>query len=402
VTILSGHGTRTIQLSLPSGFTNVQIGVYASNCVGASNIQYKTLFGLPVINTGLTGPIYLCPSSTQTYSVGAATGATSYSWSITGNAQIISSSGPSAVVQSAANWTGGVITVAAVNSCGSNPRSFTLYSRPLQPGAITGPAFNLCNAAGVNQVTYSIAPVAGATSYNWTVPAGMTIVGLNTGTTISVLVGSSFTGTGAVCVSAIGNCGAGTARCLTVSSRPPAPGAITGPSAPCKSTSNAQYSIPAMPNITTYQWQATGNAYVFSNSFTSATVDYNFVTSPSVTISVNAVNACGSGAASRLAVTVNMLCRESQLSDWAGQQLVVYPNPSNGKVIVGFDGREGESYTVLVTDMFGRAVITNEMISSAEMNSTLLDLSNEAKGIYMVTLRSADGSRTETVRLVLH
>jgi hypothetical protein len=157
-----------------------------------------------------------------------------------------------------------------------------------------------------------------------------------------------------------------------------------------------------MPNITTYQWQATGNAYVFSNSFTSATVDYNFVTSPSVTISVSAVNACGPGASSRLAVNVNLLCRESQQSNLAEQQLVVYPNPSNGKVIVGFDGIEGDEYTLLVTDMFGRSVITNEMISSSEMNSTLLDLSNEAKGIYMVTLKSADGSGSETVRLVLH
>ncbi|MFM9027363.1 MAG: hypothetical protein ACKOQ6_05150, partial [Bacteroidota bacterium] len=104
--IVSGQGTSSITVSVPSGFTNAQLSVIASNCLGTSSARYQTLVGLAVIGTGLTGPIYVCANTTQTYSVGAAVGATNYLWSITGNASILSTSGTSCVVKTNTTWTG--------------------------------------------------------------------------------------------------------------------------------------------------------------------------------------------------------------------------------------------------------------------------------------------------------
>lgn len=61
-------------------------------------------------------------------------------------------------------------------------------SAPGQPGTITGSA-SVCN--GSNSVTYSIGPVATATSYTWSVPAGATIVSGQGTTSITVNFGST-------------------------------------------------------------------------------------------------------------------------------------------------------------------------------------------------------------------
>jgi hypothetical protein len=109
-TIISGQGTRIIQLNVPAGFTNAQLSVYAGNCMGNSITRIQNIVGLPSTTQSLNGPLYLCPNSTQNYSVLAAYGATSHTWSITGNAMILTQNGTTAIVKTHANWTGGVLT----------------------------------------------------------------------------------------------------------------------------------------------------------------------------------------------------------------------------------------------------------------------------------------------------
>ncbi|MBK7851600.1 MAG: hypothetical protein IPJ66_10815 [Bacteroidetes bacterium] len=47
-----------------------------------------------------------------------------------------------------------------------------VLNRPSLPGSISGPTFGLCNLTGVS---YSILPVSGATSYQWTTSPGISI-----------------------------------------------------------------------------------------------------------------------------------------------------------------------------------------------------------------------------------
>jgi TM2 domain-containing membrane protein YozV len=394
-TITSGQGTRVIQLNIPAGFTNAQISVYASNCVGNSLTRIQNIIGLPTQTQTLTGPLYLCPNSTQNYSVVAAYGATSYSWSVSGSAQILTSAGTNAVVKTLVGWTGGVLTVTATNACGSTPRSYTLYAGPLQPGGITGPANNLCAAAGVTSATYSIAAVTGATSYTWTVPTGMTITS-NTGTSITVSISGALA-TGSVCVTASNSCGTSAARCLAVSSRPPVPGSVTGPSSVCKSQTGVAYAIAPVTGATGYIWGISGGATI-SGTGTTGTASFTGSTNTSVTVSVVASNQCGNGTNSRKSVTVNLLCRDNNLS--TDLSINAFPNPTSGKVTVSFNANNEDRYMVRLTDLLGKEIYSYEVNAVVGLNVKDIDLSQAAAGVYLLNVRTESGE-SRTLRLVV-
>ena len=72
---------------------------------------------------------------------------------------------------------------------------------PAQPGHITGPIV-ICPNAGL--LTYTISPVAGASGYNWSFPAGWAQVGGGNGDSVVVQSGTS---AGSISVSAINSCG---------------------------------------------------------------------------------------------------------------------------------------------------------------------------------------------------
>ena len=190
VSIASGQGTSSIVVNVATGFVSGTISVTANNCVGSSAATSRTLTGLPTVTSSLTGTLSPCASTTQNYTTTAGTGTvTTSTWTITTGATITSQSGLSCTVQFASNWSGGTLTYTATNACGSASKSWSLSGgAPVQPGGITGPATSVCKSGGTNSVTYSIAAVSGATSYNWTVPTGMSISGSATGTSISVTV----------------------------------------------------------------------------------------------------------------------------------------------------------------------------------------------------------------------
>jgi hypothetical protein len=82
------------------------------------------------------------------------------------------------------------------------------------------------------------------------------------------------------------------------------PVSITGPAnSVCSGTTNVQYSIAAVPGATSYTWTAPSNASIVNGQGT-ATVRLNFGNGfSSGTLSVRAVNSCGTSAARTLAIT---------------------------------------------------------------------------------------------------
>ena len=87
--------------------------------------------------------------------------------------------------------TGTTISVIAKNACGNtSPAQITAVitqSAPVKPGTITG---TTAACIGKEQ-TYTVPPVAGATSYTWTVPTGWTIVSQNINTRVEVKGGAA-------------------------------------------------------------------------------------------------------------------------------------------------------------------------------------------------------------------
>ena len=99
----------------------------------------------------------------------------------------------------------GTITVLAANSCGnSSVQSLAVVvssPAPATPGTISRPTPVCPNTAGL---VYSVSPVANATSYNWSLPAGWVITSGAGTNTITVTSG---TVAGNVSVSASNSCG---------------------------------------------------------------------------------------------------------------------------------------------------------------------------------------------------
>ncbi|MHC2992676.1 hypothetical protein OB13_14195, partial [Pontibacter sp. HJ8] len=77
----------------------------------------------------------------------------------------------------------GNVEVSAANDCGASSnatKAITVSDIPVAPTAISGET-TLC--AG-SEHTYSIDPVDGATSYEWVVPTGWSVIGSRTSNTI--------------------------------------------------------------------------------------------------------------------------------------------------------------------------------------------------------------------------
>jgi hypothetical protein len=171
---------------------------------------------------------------------------------------------------------------------------------PATPGSITG-ATSICASSAGN--VYSIATVANATSYNWTVPAGATITAGTGTTSITVTFGST---SGNITVTATNSCGTSGAATLaiTILTAPSAPAVPSGTTTPVVSTSYT-YTIATVAGATSYTWSTsnTNLASVTTGQGTTSVTITNTASAGTYTICVYASNACGNSASTCLTVT---------------------------------------------------------------------------------------------------
>lgn len=198
---IAGEYSGTSLIFTPPTITN-----YTST--GASTDMFLSkICTMPLQPSTITGPASVCPGMSYTYSVPPVLNASSYSWSLpvgwTG------SSTTNSITVTTGGGSGTVSVTAYSGCCSSLARTLavTLTPLPALPAAITG-STNVC--AGVSQV-YSIATVAGSTSYTWTLPSGWT--GTSTTTSITATTGAT---SGNIQVTANNACGAGPAQTLAV------------------------------------------------------------------------------------------------------------------------------------------------------------------------------------------
>ncbi|MGV3503380.1 MAG: ice-binding family protein [Adhaeribacter sp.] len=169
---------------------------------------------------------------------------------------------------------------------------------PPAPLAITGPA-SVC--PGQTDLVYQVPAIPGATSYTFTLPTGWEITGGNGTNVIVVKAGPS---AGIISVVANNACGSSSATSLAVTAGAPVtPGAIRVTSGSTNTCSNAQvsFAIDAVPGATSYRWSVpAGWNIVSGQNTTSITV---LAGTAAGEVSVVAVNACGAGTASVIAVS---------------------------------------------------------------------------------------------------
>jgi len=191
--ICIGSGTNLVVM--PTSTTTYYVRAEGGTC-GITSCMSITIIvnnvpNRPAYITGLTSG--LCNRTGVTYCTPAVSGATSYHWSVPTGATIVSGQGTTCIT---VNFSGSLgsnslcgysaICVRAVNACGfSQARCVNLYTAPTGFATLSG----LSYATQGNTTTYSISSINGATSYNWSVPAGWSILSGQGTNSITVLVG---------------------------------------------------------------------------------------------------------------------------------------------------------------------------------------------------------------------
>jgi len=194
------------------------ITVKAKNDCGTSDattIAVSVSNPAPVMSGSISGTAIVCTGSGGlSYTIPAIANATSYAWTVPSGWTITGGSGTRAITATAG--TSGNITVKAINTCGESADSgnFAVSAAsgvPASPGVITSPALslnpNVCPPA--TGITFSVVPVANATSYNWIMPTGWEITsGDNTNSiTARANANTPFPATQSVKVEAVNICG---------------------------------------------------------------------------------------------------------------------------------------------------------------------------------------------------
>lgn len=404
--IVSGQGTTSIVVSWTSASIDPvirgNVSVVAADACGSTStstayLEYATT--APVTPASISGSNKACPGDVVTYSVATVFRASSYNWTVPFGMTITAGAGTNVIsVSVSAGYAGGTVSVNATNVCGNSPVRTRLVSlnMPNTPGLISGPANGVCGSTGV---VYSIATIANAASYNWTVPAGATIAsGLGTNS-ITVNFSGAFT-TGQLTVTSVNACGNSSARSLFVTSIPARPNAITGIVNPACGGQTYTYSVPTVIGTTSYNWVVTpGGTISFPFPMVvngkDASITWTLGAPAIQGVSVSASNTCGTSPTRTASVTVNTCARVAENNIvWS-----VYPNPAKDRVTISFEATENAEYIVSMFDVTGRLVVRNQVNALAGNNTAELILSDLAAGVYSVVLQSTDAK--SVLRLIV-
>ncbi|MCL2027707.1 MAG: hypothetical protein FWG79_04370 [Bacteroidales bacterium] len=204
----------------------------------------------------------VCTGAEFTASIAAVSGAATYNWTIPGSMTHDGSDGTTIDITDAGTTTDSLaISVTATNACGTSSPStanITIDATPATPGTIT---FSPTSVGTGGAFTASVGAVAGATSYTWTVPAGMTS---NNSTNNTLNVTNAGTTTGARTFSVTANnttCGASAATSGDITVTIPIPTCIGTPGNLTLCTGAINVASPG-----TVSWQGSTNIETYART----------------------------------------------------------------------------------------------------------------------------------------
>jgi hypothetical protein len=264
----------------------------------------------------------------------------------------------------------------------------------VKPGNISGPSLEVCG--GASGLTYSVAPIAGASSYNWIASNGTIVSGQGTNI-ITLNAPESFISC-TLRVHSINECGIASSpsNALTIRSVPAIPSTINGPAEVCPGAP-LSYTATTAVGASGYQWTLPADWSLVSGQGT-ATISV-VAGSTNGTLRVAATNICGSSNNRTRAISViPCLLTDPEVGEEStatlpskGRLLNIFPNPASDKVII-----LGENITeVHLMDIRGSLISAKRYQAEQKIE---LDL-NYPAGIYLI--RIAGEGWTEVRKLVI-
>lgn len=264
-----------------------------NGCSGSAQVTV-TVNPLPLVTVSPNTSV--CAGQSVSLTAG---GASSYSWSPSSG--LNQNTGATVSASPLANTTYTVVGTDANGCSASALVSVDVNSIPLSPTSIVGNA-NQCLPMSTG---FAINPIANASSYTWSAPAGMNISGQGTSAvTLSATTASS----GSLCVTSDNICGSSAPTCTNVSAyaaKPVTPGSITGSAKACPGDV-VNYSVAAVANTSSYLWTIPAGTSILNGQGTNAiSLQYNAGYAGG-TLSVQAVNGCGISALRSKVLSLNI------------------------------------------------------------------------------------------------
>ncbi|MFI5150470.1 MAG: gliding motility-associated C-terminal domain-containing protein [Bacteroidia bacterium] len=231
------------------------------------------------------GTASVCSGSTQVYTTTGSAGAVSYTWTVPAGSVINSGQGTTSISVTMGT-TSGSVCVSAVGSCGTSSPScttLTVTTPPTAPVSVTGTT-PVCPGAEA----YSIASVAGATGYTWSLGASTGSITSGQGTT-GINVNWPSAGKDTVFVTAGNACGTSAASTFIVTVNPiPVLTNVSTTQTVCSGTPTTLVTLTSSVTGTTFAWTATGSASAsgYATSGTNTIPVQTIINSSSVTDTV--------------------------------------------------------------------------------------------------------------------
>ena len=381
------------------------ITVTANGCsVTSSGVVGGASGGIvPPTPTVINGPAIVCVPDLVgiQYCTDSVPGAISYNWTVPTTASIIAGLGTKCItVTFASNYNTGSICVTAVGTCGNSGAKCLIVSKTTKKPAVPGLIFGSAKLCPGTCATYSIAAVAGATSYLWTTSvAGLTITSADNGTSVTVCAAATGFTSGHVQVIAINCKGSSGIKQFLVKADviPKTPGNISGQATTCNNIMRT-YTIGAVTNATSYTWTVPACAIINSGQGTKS-IDVTFYNCVGAqVISVVANSACGSSAPKTKTVNVQF-CGTRAVDGDLGLELIAFPNPVKNLLNINFTSDAKQSYVVKLVDLTGRIIYNEEHTSAEGENHLEMNVQGIASGVYLLNFRM--GNANEQIRILI-
>ena len=318
----------------------------------------------PTVPGPISGNTLVCYGSVQTYTIYSVPNATSYIWTLpTGWTGSSTSTSITVTVDTpSAN-----ISVVSQNSCSISTTTRTLavsvVIAPNQPDPITG---DTVFCAGTS-TAYSIAPVAGATSYTWTLPSGWT----GSSSTNSITITSNST-SGYITVTADNLCGSSPPESLYVTVNP-LPVVTAAPTDTMVCVNTSPYTL------------MFGNPL---NGIYSGTGVSNGIFDPSTTglgtfpVTYTYTDSLGCSDSAIQNITVDICLNINSLNSLNGINL--FPNPAFNTITFYISG--AKNYELMIADVLGNEIYHQPIINQ---QSTIINIVDWSNGVYFYQLTNS-------------
>jgi hypothetical protein len=374
-TITSGQGTHQVHVTWNSPGTHTLSVIFTTvnGCSVGTPTQYNVIV-YSVDQPTISGANIACANSGLYLVYSTETGMSDYQWTISAGGALISGQGTSQVE---VNWTSGGNKSVSVNytnpnGCSAlNPTVFTVTVNavPAAAGPVNGAAAVCTGATGV---AYSCAPVSGATSYIWTLPAGVVIT--NGAGTNSILADfTSSASSGNISVFASNLCGDGAASPpLNVSVNPL-------PSTPLATAEDALLTSTAPEGN---QWYFEGMIIPGANGQVYEATQTGWYWTE-VTL-----NGCISDTSNHVYVLI------TGMNELPGVSLLIYPQPNDGRFHIMLRGNDLLPLRLIILNTLGETVYERDGIRVDGELVIPVELLHPTSGIYLLIIENPSARLT--------